>query len=366
MLFRSFSLSKKGLETLKIYQARLSDNYFSLDYIKDGKQRIFKLISDKLQLRTINLSNVTQKNNYNIRNMTFDFDIKSLNFDNHKSISDVHSKYVCYESCDLFYVQGAIDKASQIFIKYFTAETLNNKKSIIEKSGDKITKLIGDIIPSKVQEDNHSNDKITKLIIETNNLGSAMEIFDISDKLSQGSMHFTAEKKADKFIGKALLSDLYVKNIKFFKALSELRIYRNRGLENKEELLFDKGVAHISFNDKLLSIKDTVFYGKLFGITTEGNVLLNKRLVDLQGLIVPAYKINNLLGVKDIPVIGKMITGGKNKGLLSASYDVKGEYDNLEFNFNPLTVVLPSFLRNIIDVLSLKKDRSGDVKKIVQ
>ena len=54
-------------------------------------------------------------------------------------------------------------------------------------------------------------------------------------------------------------------------------------------------------------------------------------------------------------MIGKLITGGKNKGLLSAGYEVKGSFKDMNFSFNPLTVALPSFLRSIVDLLSFQK-----------
>lgn len=319
------SFSKRGLEVLNIAQAQLGKNYFSLDYEVKDQQKDFQLNIEEMLLRPINLADFSGRKSSKLSNLTLNTDIKFLSFADRSRFNNIKSKYVCGEVCDFFYLQGGMKKKDKIFVKYF----LNQKKQ-------------------------------PKLIMETSNLGYVLDTIGITDKLLQGDFHFSAEKIEEKFVGKALLSNFYIKKERFFKKISELKIYRNKELENQDKLLFEKGVAQVSFDNKSLSIRDTVFYGKLLGITTEGEINFAKNMIDLEGLIVPAYKINNLLGVKDIPIIGKIITGGKNKGLLSAGYDVKGKIKNPEFNFNPLTVVLPSFLRNIVDLLSFKKDKDVD------
>ena len=316
----NFSFSGKGLSSLEIIEAKLDKNDFTLDYYTEGGQKYFILNSENVELRPVNFTNMGGKKKSNPKDLVLDLNVKKLNFANENKFYDVKSKYICTDQCNFFYAQARMGSDEGVFFKYFL-----------------------------------NQENVPKLVLETNNLGYVIDSIGISDKLDKGKLHFAAEQKDGRFQGDILVSNFYVKKVKFFKKLSELDILRNKNLENKDDLLFEKGGAQISFDNKNLEIKDTVFYGKLFGITTEGRVFFHNNTIDLNGVIVPSYKINNLLGIKDIPVIGKLITGGKNKGLLSAGYEVKGSFKDMNFSFNPLTVALPSFLRSIVDLLSFQK-----------
>jgi hypothetical protein len=66
--------------------------------------------------------------------------------------------------------------------------------------------------------------------------------------------------------------------------------------------------------------------------------------------------INSVLG--NIPIIGKLLTGGKNEGIFAAKYVVKGRLENPRVSVNPLSALAPGFLRNLIgdDVKPLTGD----------
>ena len=90
--------------------------------------------------------------------------------------------------------------------------------------------------------------------------------------------------------------------------------------------------------------------GNLLGITAKGTIDTNTQLVQLKGAISPAYKINSLFGVGDIPVLGKIITGSEGEGVFSAKYSVEGYYNNPEgfdIKVNVLSAITPGFLRGI-------------------
>jgi len=72
--------------------------------------------------------------------------------------------------------------------------------------------------------------------------------------------------------------------------------------------------------------------------------------VDMDGILVPAYSTNSLLG--DVPVIGDIFVGKKGEGIFALNYLVKGSFQKTQISVNPLSALTPGFLRGIF-----KKER---------
>src|SRR3546814_5483913 len=86
-------------------------------------------------------------------------------------------------------------------------------------------------------------------------------------------------------------------------------------------------------------------YGASLGLTAKGNIDFDRDAIDLTGVVVPAYSINNFLS--KIPLLGTILTGGEGEGLISVVYTVDGPTDDPDVSVNPLSALTPGFLRNI-------------------
>jgi Protein of unknown function/AsmA-like C-terminal region len=102
------------------------------------------------------------------------------------------------------------------------------------------------------------------------------------------------------------------------------------------EFVLDDGVA----TTELMRI-----YGAALGLTAKGQIDFDADAIDLTGVVVPAYSINNFLA--KIPLLGTLLTGGEGEGLFAVVYSIKGEVDDPEVSVNPLSALTPGFLRNI-------------------
>ncbi len=102
------------------------------------------------------------------------------------------------------------------------------------------------------------------------------------------------------------------------------------------EFILDDGVA----TTELMRI-----YGAALGLTAKGRIDFNEDAIDLTGVVVPAYSINDFLN--KIPLLGTLLTGGEGEGLIAVAYSVKGEVDDPAVSVNPLTAFAPGFLRNL-------------------
>ncbi len=82
-------------------------------------------------------------------------------------------------------------------------------------------------------------------------------------------------------------------------------------------------------------------------MTGDGYVDLKNRVVDLDGVLVPAYTANSALG--SIPVIGDIFVGKKGEGIFALSYAVKGPFKQTQIGVNPFSALTPGFLRQIFE-----------------
>ncbi|MEO0718186.1 MAG: AsmA-like C-terminal domain-containing protein [Pseudomonadota bacterium] len=87
----------------------------------------------------------------------------------------------------------------------------------------------------------------------------------------------------------------------------------------------------------MLEITDAAATGPSMGLSLGGTVNNRTEALDLQGAVSPAYGVSSL--VKNIPLVGNIITGGEGEGIIGASYAVRGTVSNPEISVNPLSVL---------------------------
>ena len=100
-----------------------------------------------------------------------------------------------------------------------------------------------------------------------------------------------------------------------------------------------------------IAIRDARLYGPALGMTGNGDIDLDLRVLDFDGTLVPAYTANSILG--DIPLLGELFADEKGEGLLALTYTVSGPFEKTQIAINPLSALTPGFLRGIF-----KTDRS--------
>lgn len=81
------------------------------------------------------------------------------------------------------------------------------------------------------------------------------------------------------------------------------------------------------------------------GINIDGKIDLNSGKASLQGTLVPFSVINSVLN--RIPLIGDLITGGKDQGVLAVAYEIKGSLNDPKIFVNPISLLTPGFIRNL-------------------
>ncbi len=113
-----------------------------------------------------------------------------------------------------------------------------------------------------------------------------------------------------------------------------------------EGISFDKLDAPFSLARGVVILEDARATGPLLSITSNGEINLEASTLNMSGIVTPTvYGINSL--VSRIPLVGKLLMGGKHQGIIAANYTLKGPIDKAALTVNPLSLLTPGFLRGI-------------------
>ena len=95
-----------------------------------------------------------------------------------------------------------------------------------------------------------------------------------------------------------------------------------------------------------MSIREGVVRGPAVGATVEGQIDYIKNDAHLRGTFVPFYGLNNMFG--QIPIVGMILGGGANEGLLGITYEASGPPNAPRIIVNPVSAIAPGLLRKFI------------------
>ena len=111
------------------------------------------------------------------------------------------------------------------------------------------------------------------------------------------------------------------------------------------------------YDGHIIEFTDLKANGPTVGLTMEGEIATIDGLINVNGVVVPAYGLNSLLG--SIPLVGGLFSGGDGKGLFGVAYRVKGTTANPDVTVNTLSGLAPGFLRLLFEG---RKGRVADVE----
>jgi len=108
-------------------------------------------------------------------------------------------------------------------------------------------------------------------------------------------------------------------------------------------------VVPFTYAAPLLTLRAARANGPSLGLTASGTLNLDADTLDLEGVVVPAYLVNSLLG--KIPLVGDLLVGEAGGGVFAVDYSAEGAMDDPRIAVNPLTLLTPGILREVFGVL---------------
>jgi hypothetical protein len=116
-------------------------------------------------------------------------------------------------------------------------------------------------------------------------------------------------------------------------------------------VFFEKSYLEYSTKNKTLKIIDAYGTGDSLGYILEGSIGQDG-FVSIRGNLVPAYLVNNI--IRQIPIIGKAITGKQGDGIFGASFKLKGQPGSLKTTVNPIKTLTPRFIQRFFGLFKKK------------
>jgi hypothetical protein len=110
---------------------------------------------------------------------------------------------------------------------------------------------------------------------------------------------------------------------------------------------FSRVRAEFTRQNGQLAIREGVLKGPMIGGTIEGNLDFPGNQVRMSGTFVPMYGLNNMFG--QIPLLGLIIGGGSNEGLIGMTYEIVGTPSQPVLRVNPISAMAPGVLRKIFE-----------------
>lgn len=96
-------------------------------------------------------------------------------------------------------------------------------------------------------------------------------------------------------------------------------------ITNNKDIRFSKFTGNFNFLNDTLEIYRGEADGQYFDFTMKGKIDTANRQINLKGQVVPSiYGISTLL--RKLPILGKILSGGHRKGVVSAPYTVNKKY----------------------------------------
>jgi Protein of unknown function/AsmA-like C-terminal region len=96
-------------------------------------------------------------------------------------------------------------------------------------------------------------------------------------------------------------------------------------ITNNKDIAFNKMSGQFNYTSNKLNIHHNLLEGPYMSLTMDGDIDTNNRTIKLTGYITPSlYGINSF--VKNIPIIGNILSGKNRKGVISMPYSIKDRY----------------------------------------
>lgn len=197
------------------------------------------------------------------------------------------------------------------------------------------------------------------LRVRSDDAGAFLRSFDLFENINNGTIDLQGTYDDSK-PERPLNGRLLIENFTLTKAPTLAKILSLTSFTGVLDLLKGDGIGFQKLGVNYTLEGNRIFMhegkaaGSALGFTTEGWLHLKDETVEAEGVIVPAYTLNNFFS--NIPVIGKALTGGEGGGVFAVNYKVEGSQEDPEVSVNPLSVLTPGFLRGLFDIFDIKEE----------
>ncbi|MEZ6030283.1 MAG: DUF3971 domain-containing protein [Hyphomonadaceae bacterium] len=114
-----------------------------------------------------------------------------------------------------------------------------------------------------------------------------------------------------------------------------------------EGVLFTEVYAPVTIVDGRIDAPGMRASGPAMGITARGWIAPEAGELSLDGVLVPSFGVNSLLG--GLPIIGDLFVSRQGEGMFAPTYSVRGTFARARVSINPVAAFTPGVLRRIFE-----------------
>ena len=289
----------EGKYEISLPKIKHKDTDIKCDLTIDRDNFNARVSGEKLDLSEINMIEFLQKQQEAV-NVNLRLDIGSIKLKNNISFNDVRSQVLCNKT--------------QCFSGYLDSNI-----------GDKFLRVAL----------NDSEDK-EQWEITSNNAGKIFKALGLYNKMGNGTMFITLNLKKNVvnlgemtpvIEGTFTFRDFLASDTSFLtKIVSFISLpgFINF-ITNNKDIHFSDMHGNFSYIDNMITISKASASGSAFDFTMAGSIDTTKHKIRLKGLVIPSiYGINSL--VKNVPILGSILSRGHRKGIIIAPYVISQEY----------------------------------------
>jgi hypothetical protein len=201
--------------------------------------------------------------------------------------------------------------------------------------------------------------------LQTADAGALVRFFNLYSHLEGGTLDLVMRQAAGRQDGVAVVTNFVLRNEPALRqlvaagqapppgqtpALGAIGAASNSSPRvDPDAAPFQKMSAQFTRTAGRIELRDAAIYDAAMGLTTQGYIDLAHDHIDLNGIFVPAFGVNNL--VTHIPFVGLLLGGGTNEGMFAINYRLEGASKTPALTVNPFSAITPGFLRKIFGAI---------------
>ncbi len=227
-------------------------------------------------------------------------------------------------------------------------EVLTNAEVRVQRRSGQVRQIAvtGRLNGKPVSLTGQASDRPAPITIESEDAGATLRFFDVYARMSGGALSAQLRQTARDMTGYVIARNFSLRDEPALRRLLAENRAEGRAV-TPENAQFTKMRIDFTRTGSSTQIREAVIFGPQIGLSFSGMVDFVRDRISLSGTYVPAYGLNNAFA--QIPVIGAILGGGRNEGLLAITFGVSGRASQPEVSINPLSAVAPGILRRIFE-----------------
>ncbi|MBI1361645.1 MAG: hypothetical protein GC155_15310 [Alphaproteobacteria bacterium] len=187
-----------------------------------------------------------------------------------------------------------------------------------------------------------------RIVIHSDDAGFGAKVLLKTDYLVGGSLVLDGLFKGANGDAKVTMANVRLRNAPLLAQLFSLASLRGLAdVLSGDGVLFTMVDAPITLSEGRIDIPGMRASGPAMGMTARGWVAPSRSELSLDGVLVPSFGVNSVLG--GLPIIGDLFVSRKGEGVFAPTYSVRGTFSRARVSLNPVAAITPGVLRRIFE-----------------